>query len=333
MCTLLPIVLMLKTEEIVKGGLFDGYSFPGKLAVVLLGTPSNSLLSAAQLHHINPVPCSIPVMKGAGAYVELGFIWQIGNEAVKSLIAPLAVEWSTTKQPTIVAVDVERNHASSQLWGRLSQAWKSVVMSRENEEWKKRQQKLGKKPWQALNDEMTNMIRAKGGPEAASVMAYGAELNALFKGDTTATFRASAALVEKLRACSGIDGVAFRRTSFGNTEQYDKEEAEEAKVPFPMSLPLDAALEQLKQLKGHRGFFKRDGHALIARVPKSEEEHAWKPIASRSAPAKTIYEIDQLPRSLAAEDLAGLLQKEVHWSTEVVRIKMCGTKHAPWKKG
>ena len=176
-------------------------------------------------------------------------------------------------------------------------------MSRENEEWKKRQQKLGKKPWQALNDEMTNMIRAKGGPEAASVMAYGAELNALFKGDTTATFRASAALVEKLRACSGIDGVAFRRTSFGNTEQYDKEEAEEAKVPFPMSLPLDAALEQLKQLKGHRGFFKRDGHALIARVPKSEEEHAWKPIASRSAPAKTIYEIDQLPRSLAAETL------------------------------
>ena len=150
-------------EALVAGGLFDGYTFAGKLAVLFLGTPSDSLLSSAQQHHINPVPCSIPVMKGVGTYVETGFVWQIGAQEVKSLIVPLEVNWSTTQQPTIVAVDVACNHASSQLWGRLSQAWKSVVMSREHEEWKKQQQKLGKKPWQALNEEMT----ARFGPRVA----------------------------------------------------------------------------------------------------------------------------------------------------------------------
>ena len=321
-------------EGLVTGGLFHGYNHAGKLAVLLLGTPSNSLLAAAQRHHINPVPCSIPVMKGTGTYVEAGFVWQIGQEEVKSVIAPLAIDWSSTKQPTIVAVDVARNHAPSQLWGRLAQAWKSVEMSREHEEWKKQQQKLGKKPWQALNDEMTAMIRAKGGDEAVNVSVYGAKLNALFKGDTfTATFRASDALIEKLRACSGIDGVAFRRTSFGNTEQYDKEETEETKVPFPASLSLEAALEQLKLLPGHRGlFFKRDGHSLIARIPKSSEEAAWKLIASRDVPGKAMYEIDQLPRAIAPEDLAAVLKQDVHWDAEVVRVKTCGTKQSPWKK-
>ena len=86
-------------EALVTGGLFDGYTFAGKLAVLFLGTPSNSLLSAAQQHHINPVPCSIPVMKGVGTYVETGFVWQIGAQEVKSLIVPLEVNWSTTQQP------------------------------------------------------------------------------------------------------------------------------------------------------------------------------------------------------------------------------------------
>ncbi|CAE7608211.1 unnamed protein product [Symbiodinium natans] len=261
-------------EALVAGGLFDGYTFAGKLAVLFLGTPSDSLLSSAQQHHINPVPCSIPVMKGVGTYVETGFVWQIGAQEVKSLIVPLEVNWSTTQQPTIVAVD------------------------------------------------------------AVNVSVYGAKLNTLFKGDTfTATFRASDALVAKLRECSGVDGVAFRRTSFGNTAQYDKEEVEESKAPFPHSVPLDTALEQLKQLQGHKGlYFKRDGHSLIARVPKSLEDAAWKLIASRTVPGKSMYEIDQLPRSLAAEDLVSLLQKEVHWDTEVVRVKTCGTKQSPWKK-
>ena len=310
----------------MRSGIFDGHHPSGSLAIILLGAPSNSLLTAAQEHGINPTAQPIPVKRGACTHVD--------RKEVTSTIRPVTVAWDNTNQPTIMAMDIAKNHCQKDLWDKLSKAWTNVEKAKHDIAWKEAQKKLNKRPWAELANELTALLRVKGGDEASGAQVYGARFTPLHKGDTfTCTFRANPQLIDKLRADSNSAGIAFRRTRFGNPTDVDKENDIETKIPFPSTVDIQQAKSILHQIQGHRVlFFARDGHSMVARVPNAKEEEAWQLIAGRKAPPKQQYEIDHLPRALIADDLAGLLKQHLGWETEVVRMKISGNKQAPWKK-